>query len=92
MKSIKEELRVVTGTLDKLKRGVKRHLRILGTNGLRFDTELNKAAGSISFGKAWSIYKRIHQPNYVRKTVAAFGKSLRKKQKKLIKQRKKGKK
>jgi len=41
------------------------------------------------FGKAWSIYKRIHQPNYIGKTVTAFGKSLRKD---LTKQRKKGKK
>ena len=44
---------------------------------------INKLSGNkienLGFGKAWSIYKRIHQPNYVRNTVVAFGRNLKKK-------------
>ena len=101
LEKVREELVFAREINRKLSDGMSKHLKNLSRSTAIFEVALKdenityEAAvkqvddAKVSFGKVWSIYKRIHQPNYVRRTVTAFGKSLRKTRKDLTKQRKK---
>jgi len=73
----------IRGRLEQLTERVKSYVEKKGQFRKKL-SEIGKPYKSISFGKAWSIYKRIHQPNNVRNTVVAFGRNLQKKPKKNV--------
>ena len=73
----------IRGRLEQLTERVKSYVEKKGQFRKKL-SEIGKPYKSISFGKAWSIYKRIHQPNNVRNTVVEFGRNLQKKPKKNV--------